>query len=182
MACHPSDSWAGAASDSAELTDFYNARSVPPQTEQSGFATLPGGAAELPGVDPVTNASAWTRFAANPVIRNGGNTTDDTRMASDPKVFWDASLGGGQGAWVMFYFGVGDAGGASICVAFSWDAREWTKATQPLYGPGGHPRGLDACHAHKAWLTADSTGRMYLYYTGDDCKGRGILLLTSTPL
>jgi hypothetical protein len=166
----------------AELTDFYNARSVAPQTEQSGVATLPGGASSLPGVDPLTNRSAWVRFPANPVIRNGGDTIDDTAMASDPKVYWDATLGGGVGAWVMLYFGVGARGGAAICIAFSWDARAWVKASTPLYEPGGHPGGLDACHAHKAWLTADETGRMYLYYTGDDCKGRGILLLTSSPL
>jgi hypothetical protein len=138
---------------------------VAPETEQSGVATLPGGAAALPGVDPATNVSAWTRFPANPVIRNGGNTTDDTAMASDPKVrgcwgegqaagkcerrahrrpqvYWDASLGGGAGAWVMLYFGVGSRGGAAICVAFSWDAREWVKASTPLYEPGGHPGGL----------------------------------------
>jgi hypothetical protein len=160
------------------VTNFYNAKGA---TEQSGFATLPGGAAALPGLRG--NASLWTRSAANPVLRNGAADAFDARYASDPKVFWDASLGD-AGAWVMLYFGVGSGrfSGASICVAFSLDGVAWTKASAPLYLPGGHPKGLDAAHAHKAWLTVDATGRKYLYYTGAAGARRGILLLTSTPL
>ena len=59
----------------------------------------------------------------------------------------------------------------------------WEKASSPLYKPGGHPRGHDRAHAHKAWLNVDASGRKFLYYTGDDGAGkRGILLLTSMPL
>jgi hypothetical protein len=159
------------------VTNFYNAKG---STEQSGFATLPGGAAALPGLRG--NASLWARSAANPVLRNGAAGAFDAHMASDPKVFWDASLDNGEGAWVMLYFGVG-GGGASICIAFSRDGVAWAKASAPLYLPGGHPKGYDAVHAHKAWLTANpATGVLYLYYTGVYGGGRGILLLTSESL
>jgi hypothetical protein len=175
-------------SEAGTVTDYYNARGAPMSEfgEQSGVAFLP--AASLPGWNATTNSSLWRRYVGNPVIHNGwsvaGNETFDTAMASDPKVFWDASLDGGAGAWVMIYFGLGPSsgGGAAICIAFSRDGLAWTKASAPLYKPGGHPAGLDKCHAHKVHLTADASGRKYLYYTGDDCHGRGILLLTSTPL
>ena len=161
------------------LANFYNAKGA---NEQSGVARLPGGAAALPGVG-ADGRSAWVRDAANPVLRNG--PAFDAHMASDPKVFFDASLDSGAGAWVMLYFGYGGTSshGAAICVAFSRDGVAWEKASAPLYLPGGHPRGHDRAHAHKAWLNVDASGRKYLYYTGDDGMGkRGILLLTSTPL
>ena len=161
------------------LADFYNAKG---SNEQSGIARLPGGAAALPGIG-ADGRSAWVRDAANPVVRNGN--VFDEHMASDPKVFFDASLDGGAGAWVMLYFGFGgnQSHGAAICAAFSRDGAAWEKASSPLYLPGGHPRGHDRAHAHKAWLNVDASGRKFLYYTGDDGSGkRGLLLLTSTPL
>ena len=33
------------------------------------------------------------------------------------------------------------------------DLVTWEKASEPLYKAGGHPMGLDACEAHKVWLT-----------------------------
>ena len=87
----------------------------------------------------------------------------------------------------------------------------WEKASEPLYKAGGHPMGLDACEAHKVWLTGSGKpgdDTLYsaspacpplrsvlglagglrvgavaaVYYTADDCKGRGIALLTSKPV
>lgn len=159
------------------LGDMYNAASFS-HNEQSGAAYLPGGAEALPGFDAVTNASLWVRDPANPLLPNGVN---DTFQAADPKVFWDAQ----QGVWLMVYFCNGGnvapfAGGANICMAFSLDQRSWAKASTPVYAHGGHPKGYDSEHAHKAWLTADpATGILYLYYTGVFSSGRGILLLTS---
>ena len=162
------------------LGDMYNAADAA-GNEQSGAAYLPGGAEALPGFDAATNASLWVRDAANPLLPLDANAT---HQAADPKVFWDAQ----QGVWIMIYFCNGGgappfAGGANICVAFSLDQRDWAKASTPIYAHGGHPRGYDAEHAHKAWLTADpATGILYLYYTGVCSKGRGILLLTSEAL
>jgi hypothetical protein len=186
-ASHGAEPWEGTqiyapfllATPDGGLADYFNAKGA---TEQTGVARLPGGAASLPGIG-ADGRSAWVRDAANPVLRNGA--VFDERMASDPKVFFDASLDGGAGAWVMLYFGFGGSAsrGAAICIAFSRDGVAWTKASSPLYLPGGHPRGHDRAHAHKAWLNVDASGRKYLYYTGDNGAGqRGILLLTSTPL
>lgn len=171
---------------SGEVRDYYNARHNPASDwhEQSGLAWLPGGAAALPGLDLARNASTWVRSPANPVLPDGPPGAFDFNVASDPKVYWDASLGD-AGAWVMLYFTVGPLGGKTaiaIAAAFSTDGVAWTKASQPLYVNGGHPRGLDRCDAHKAWLNVDATGRKYLFYTADSCEGRGIALLTSTPL
>ena len=163
------------------LGDFYNAGTDGGQ-ECSGAAYLPGGAEALPGFDPATNASLWVRDARNPLLPNDGNAT---YQASDPKVFWDSE----QGVWALFYFCNGDykappyAGGANICVAFSTDQKSWAKSSTPLYAHGGHPKGYDAEHAHKVWLSAHpKTGILYMYYTGVFRGGRGILLLTSRPL
>ena len=162
------------------LADFYNAGQSSGK-EQSGAAYLPGGADALPGYDFTINASLWVRDPANPTLPNGAL---DSYQASDPKVFFDDL----QHVWVMIYFCNGGTpkGGASICLAFSEDQRSWVKAATPIYNNGGHPGGLDTCHAHKAWLTGDGkTDRLYLYYTGvagAGCDHRGILLLTSTPM
>ena len=163
------------------LAVFYNAvgnNSAGKHTEESGQAYLDGGAAALPGVG-ADGASLWRRDARNPTLPNNALGTS---MASDPKIYFDAQ----QGVWVMIYFCYGGTktGGACICAAFSDDQVSWAPASTPLYVNGGHPNGLDKCHAHKAWLTGDGkTDRLYLYYTADSChQGRGIALLTSTPL
>ena len=169
------------ASSGGALAVFYNAvgnNSEGKRAEESGQAYLDGGAAALPGI-AADGSSLWRRDAANPTLPNNALGTS---MASDPKVYFDDV----QGVWVMVYFCYGGTktGGACICVAFSDDQRTWVPASTPLYVNGGHPAGLDKCHAHKAWLTGDGkTGRLYLYYTADSChQGRGIALLTSTPL
>lgn len=161
-----------------QLADFYNAGSHS-GNEQSGVAYLPGGIAALPGFDFDYNISQWVRDPLNPTLPNDPVASF---QASDPKVFWDDE----QQAWVLIYFCNGDGtdGGADICIAFSSDQRHWAKAAAPLYKHGGHPAGLDACHAHKVWLTGRD-GVLYLYYTGvsgPGCGTRGILLLTSRPI
>lgn len=95
-------------------------------------------------------------------------------------MYWDSE----QNCWILLYFcnGAGTGGGANICIAFSDDQRTWLKASEPLYRHGGHPKGYDAEHAHKVWLTSDGAGTLYLYYTGVFAGGRGILLLTSKPV
>lgn len=136
----------------------------------------------FPRVSPRTSPDASPNGSpANPTLPNDPVASF---QASDPKVFYDDV----QRVWTLLYFCNGGTpkGGASICIAFSDDQRQWSKASAPLYNNGGHPGGLDSCHAHKVWLTGDGkTDRLYLYYTGvtgDGCGTRGILLLTSTPM
>lgn len=158
------------------LMDIYNAGAADGH-EQSGAAYLAGGIDALPGYDFDTNTSLWQRDAGNPLLTTDASAT---YQASDPKVWWDAE----QNVWILIYFcnGAGTGGGANICIAFSDDQRTWAKASTPLYKHGGHPKGYDADHAHKVWLTSDGAGTLYLYYTGVFAGGRGILLLTSKPL
>lgn len=156
--------------------DFYNSRGKA-GTEQSGFATVPR--ADFPGIDHATNQSLWKRSAQNPVIPSGPKGSYDTKMASDPKVWWDDELK----CWVMIYFGLGDGSGghADILAARSFDLVNWEKDPEPLYKAGGHPSGIDGTHAHKISLIYRN-GVGYLYYTAVGTKGRGIALLVSKPL
>lgn len=166
--------------DGSKCVDFYNAAG-PGGHEQSGAAYLEGGCDALPGWDTTTNSSLWVRDALNPLVPNDVNAS---YQAADPKVWWDAE----QQVFVMLYFCNGGSappysGGANICFAASLDQRTWVKASTPLYAHGGHPAGLDSQHAHKVWLTTDpASGILYLFYTGVNDRGRGILLLTSRPL
>lgn len=161
-----------------QLASFYNAGS-PSRNEQSGAAYLAAGIAGLPGFDFDYNMSQWVRDPLNPTLPNDAVASF---QAADPKVFFDDE----QQVWALIYFCNGDTThGADICIAFSNDQRHWDKAATPIYQHGGHPGGLDACHAHKAWLMGSRDGTLYLYYTGvsgPDCNTRGILLLTSQPL
>lgn len=140
--------------------NFYNAANGP--VEQTGLAFS-------------ANLRDWTRYPANPVIRNRAGGFDE-QFASDPKVFRDGDH------WVMFYFGVG-RGGAHIMAAFSRDLVHWTAHPEPLYKAGGHPGGLDRQYAHKISLVYQpATETFYLHYCACGDKGRGIGLLSSKPL
>ena len=78
--------------------NFYNAANG--STEQTGLATS-------------TDLLNWTRHPNSPVVPNG-NSSYDSRMSSDPKVFRDGDH------WTMFYFGLSSTTGkASIMTAFS---------------------------------------------------------------
>ncbi len=141
--------------------DFYNAANG--AIEQTGLATS-------------EDLVHWTRYAGNPVIRNGGSGSYDEQFCSDGKVFKDGDH------WVMFYFGVG-RGGAHIMAAFSRDLYHWTSHPEPLYRAGGHPYGLDAKYAHKISLVYEAKSRMfYMYYCAVSDAGRGIGLITSKPV
>lgn len=163
------------------LYDFYNAAGTNQYgngAEETGMRTLP--LAQIPGLDLVRNRSLWVEDPASPLIPSGPSGSADTRMASDPKVFWDDR----QGVWVCLYVCLGDSTGghADICIAFSTDLKRWDKESTPLYRAGGHPSGIDTDHAHKVSIIFDDDGVGYMYYTAVGPKGRGIALLTSKPM
>lgn len=140
--------------------DFYNAAN---------------GSVEQTGIAWSSDLINWKRNPANPVVkvRAGGY---DEGFASDPKVFRDGDH------WTMIYFGVGK-GGAHIMAAFSRDLMNWTSDPEPLYKAGGSPYGLDKQFAHKVSLVYHPvTHTGYMYYCADNHEGRGIALLTSSPI
>jgi len=139
--------------------DFYNAANGP--VEQTGLAFS-------------TDLLDWSRYSANPVVRNRPGGFDE-QFASDPKVFRDGDH------WTMLYFGVG-RGGAHIMAAFSRDLLHCTADPEPLYKASGNPSGLDATYAHKISLVHNPRNdTLYLFYCAVGNKGRGIGLLTSKP-
>mmetsp|Transcript_14564 Transcript_14564/g.43111 ORF Transcript_14564/g.43111 Transcript_14564/m.43111 type:complete len:502 (-) Transcript_14564:89-1594(-) len=160
------------------LWDFYNAAGINEfgaPAEETGLQTLP--VAQLPGIDVAGNRSMWVQHPSTPLLPSGPPGTPDTKMASDPKVFYDTN----QSVWICLYVCLGDSTGghADICIAFSTDLIHWDKDETPLYRAGGHPAGIDAEHAHKVSLAYDADGVGYLYYTAVGSKGRGIALITS---
>ncbi len=140
--------------------DFYNAASG--RIEQTGVAFS-------------SNLLDWKRHPENPIVRNTPGGYDEV-FCSDPKVFRDGDH------WTMFYFGVG-RGGAHIMAAFSRDLIHWTKHPEPIYKAGGHPGGLDKKYAHKISLVFNPRDKtFYMFYCAVGVKGRGIGLITSSPI
>ncbi|MFB6138410.1 MAG: hypothetical protein ABEJ42_08775 [Halobacteriaceae archaeon] len=141
--------------------DFYNAANG--SVEQTGLALS-------------EDLHEWDRYDGNPVVEVGPEDSYNEVFSSDPKVYWH------DNHWVMFFFGVGrDA--AHIMLAFSRDLEHWTVNPEPIYEAGGHPHGIDERFAHKTSLVYEpDEDRYYLFYNAVGSEGRGIGLLTSSPL
>mmetsp|Transcript_31677 Transcript_31677/g.92913 ORF Transcript_31677/g.92913 Transcript_31677/m.92913 type:complete len:1125 (+) Transcript_31677:97-3471(+) len=149
--------------DGKSFYNFYNAKRMPEWIEQIGVASS-------------NDLIDWQRNAGNPIVKVFPNDYD-SQFCSDPKVYSDGNH------WVMFYFGLGKEGKASIMVAHSRDLLHWTKDKEPLYPAGGHPQGFDQQHAHKTSLVYNASNKTYyLFYCAVGNKGRGVGLLTSRPL
>ncbi len=139
------------------------------------FYNAANGRIEQTGLAFSSNLFDWTRCSANPIIRNTPGGYDEV-FCSDPKVFHDGEH------WTMFYFGVG-RGGAHITIAFSRDLIHWTKHPEPLYKAGGHPAALDKKYAHKISLVFNPKNEtFYMFYCAVGKKGRGIGLITGSPV
>jgi hypothetical protein len=139
------------------------------------FYNAADGGIEQTGLAFSADLLNWMRYPANPVVRNRAGGYDE-QFASDPKVFRDGNH------WTMFYFGVG-RGGAHIMIAFSRDLVHWTAHPEPLYKAGGNPSGLDQQYAHKISLVYNpATDTYYMHYCACGNRGRGIGLITSTPI
>jgi len=149
--------------------NFYNAKQMPQWVEQIGLATS-------------TDLHNWVRHEDNPILRVGGDSTDDTindgydtQFAADAKVFFDRD----EKHWVMFYYGVGK-GAAHIMVAYSKDLINWIRDPIPLYTAGSNPSGLDKQYAHKISLIwKDKMWYMFYCAVGESNGSRGIGLITS---
>lgn len=124
---------------------FYNAKTTgTPWFEQTGVATS-------------KDLKTWTRFAGNPIIRNGDpDTSYDTRFASDPAVYRY------KNKWVLYYFGRAKDGRCHELMALGDDLMHFTKTNEPLVSPGPKPS-YDDDFTHKPTLIAHK-GDLYHFY------------------
>ena len=144
--------------------NFYNAKKMPEWIEQIGIAKS-------------QCLLDWERHNDNPIICVSKEGFD-TQFCSDAKIFYDDI----EKHWVMFFYGVG-RGAAHIMIAFSRDLIHWERDTNPLYQAGGNPSGLDKKYAHKVSVVYNPSNKtFYIFYCAVGDEGRGIGLITSTPL
>jgi predicted GH43/DUF377 family glycosyl hydrolase len=144
---------------------FYNAKdhTTGSWNEQTGVATSP-------------DLKTWTRYARNPVIRNGPAGAPDSWFASDPCV-----LKNGR-EWAMFYFGR-DKTGCRELVATSPDLFHANKCNEILIDMGP-PGSVDSSFAHKPSLVAHRSALYHFYCAVSKKEGkevRGISVARSTP-
>jgi hypothetical protein len=142
---------------------FYNAKTKR-GIEQTGVATS-------------TDLRTWTRYAENPIIRNGGAGSWDERFASDPCVLTDGPR------WVFFYYSLDRAGKARDLLATGTDPFHPVKVPEILIDVGA-PGSVEETYAHKPSVVWDR-GALYHYYcavSGRYPKDvRGISVARSKP-
>ncbi|HLH01239.1 MAG TPA: family 43 glycosylhydrolase [Bryobacteraceae bacterium] len=144
---------------------FYNAKTQEKRWhEQTGVATS-------------RDLTKWTRYAANPILRNGTEATWDDRFASDPCVLLDGHR------WLLFYFGLDSAGKARDLLATGSGPFEFAKSGEILVDIGP-PGSVDSTYAHKPSLISHG-GALYHFYCAVSGKWpnevRGISVARSKP-
>lgn len=171
---------------------YYNAKTDSlPKSEGAGWH-------EQTGVATSTDLKHWTRYAGNPILRNGARgsatwpatnplhdrqppTPDarDSRFASNPYVVKN----GGQ--YAMFYYGLGyqRPGHACDLLALGDGPLHFTKVPEVLVD-AGPPGSIDETHAHKPSVIWHD-GALYHFYCAVSRKYpdevRGIAVARSKP-
>ena len=143
---------------------FYNAKNLTngPWYEQTGVAVS-------------KDLKTWTRYAANPILPNGGSGSFDERFASDPCVLRNGS------EWTFFYFGLDAKGVARELVATGPDLFHSTKHPNPLIDVGP-PGSYDEKYAHKPSIVSDGKDLYHFYCgVGGTPQVRGIAVARSRP-
>ena len=147
---------------------YYNAKTDPVPKhgwhEQTGVATS-------------RDLKHWTRYAGNPILRNGGPGSWDAAFASNPFVVQHRNL------WGMYYYGLDRHGVARELLALGRDPFHFTKAPEIMIGPG--PQGsVDETYAHKPCVICHD-GVLYHFYCAVAGKWpnevRGISAARSKP-
>lgn len=143
---------------------FYNAKNNTrsPWKEQTGVATS-------------SDLRIWTRYAQNPLLKNGGSGSPDEHFASDPCVLKNGP------EWAFFYFGLDQKGVARDLVATGPDLLHPVKHSQPLIDVGP-PGSVDSRYAHKPSIVTWK-GDLYHFYcaVGGSPEVRGISVARSKP-
>lgn len=126
---------------------YYNAKTDPvPKRgwhEQTGVATS-------------RDLKVWTRYAGNPILRNGGPGSWDARFASNPFVVQHRKL------WGMYYYGLDSRGVARELLALGRDPFHFTKANEIMIDVGP-PGSVDDTYAHKPGVIYHD-GALYHFY------------------
>jgi predicted GH43/DUF377 family glycosyl hydrolase len=171
---------------------YYNAKTdALPKQEGGGWH-------EQTGVATSSDLKQWTRYAGNPILRNGPRgsatypvtnplhtqspatpDTRDSRFASNPYVMKNGNK------YAMFYFGLGyeRPGRACEMLALGDDPLHFTKVREVLIDTGA-PGSIDETFAHKPSVIYHD-GALYHFYCAVSGKYpnevRGIAVARSKP-
>ncbi len=147
---------------------YYNAKTIPAPRhgwrEQTGVATS-------------RDLKRWTRYAGNPILRNGGPDSWDAVFASNPFVVRH------KGLWAMYYYGLDRRGVARELLALGRDPYRFTKVNRIVIDVGP-PGSVDETYAHKPCVIYHN-GALYHFYCAVSGKWphevRGISVARSKP-
>jgi len=150
---------------------YYNAKTdLLPKSEGGGWL-------EQSGVATSRDLKTWTRYAGNPILRNGGPDSWDARFASNPFVVQHKDL------WGMYYFGLDRHGVARELLALGHDPFHFEKVNEIIIDRGA-PGTVDETFAHKPCVIFHN-GALYHFYCAVSGKWpnevRGISVARSTP-
>jgi len=150
---------------------YYNAKTdTLPKREGGGWH-------EQSGVATSRDLTHWTRYAGNPILRNGGPDSWDARFASNPFVVQDKKL------WGMYYFGLDRRGVARELLALGKDPYHFSKIDQIVIDRGA-PGTVDETYAHKPCVIFHDNA-LYHFYCAVSGKWphevRGISVARSRP-
>ena len=150
---------------------YYNAKTdTLPKSEGGGWR-------EQTGVANSRNLRQWTRYAGNPVLRNGPRDSWDARFASNPFVVRH------KGLWAMYYFGFDWKGKARELLALGHDPYHFEKVDEIIIDTGA-PGSVDEDFAHKPCVIYHD-GVLYHFYCAVSGKWphdvRGISVARSRP-
>ena len=150
---------------------YYNAKTdTLPKREGGGWH-------EQSGVATSRDLTHWTRYAGNPILRNGGPDSWDARFASNPFVVQDKKL------WGMYYFGLDRRGVARELLALGKDPYHFSKIDQIIIDRGA-PGTVDETYAHKPCVIFHNCA-LYHFYCAVSGKWphevRGISVARSRP-
>lgn len=147
---------------------YYNAKTDPVPKhgwfEQTGVATS-------------RDLKKWTRYAGNPILKNGGPDSWDSRFASNPFVVQNKKL------WGMYYYGLDNRGVARELLAMGDDPFHFSKVDEVMINVGP-PGSVDETYAHKPGVIYHE-GALYHFYCAVSGKWphevRGISVARSQP-
>ncbi len=150
---------------------YYNAKTDALPKAQGG------GWHEQSGVATSRDLKTWTRYEGNPILRNGGPDSWDSRFASNPFVVRHKDL------WAMYYFGFDLKGKARELLALGHDPYHFEKVNEIMIDVGA-PGTVDETYAHKPSVIFHD-GALYHFYCAVSGKWpheiRGVSVARSVP-